>query len=55
MRSFTKREIEFLKEEELETIRKDIEYEVTIREKEMVLDELSSIKKNNDEYNRVKE
>ena len=45
----TKKEIEFLKEEELETIRKDIEYEVTIREKEMVLDELSSIKKNNDE------
>lgn len=44
-----KKEIEFLKEEELETIRKDIEYEVTIREKEMILDELNSIKKNNDE------
>ncbi len=45
----TKKEIEFLKDEELETIRKDIEYEVTIREKEIVLDELNSIKKNNDE------
>lgn len=45
----TKKEIEFLKDEELETIRKDIEYEVTIREKEMVLDELNNIKKNNEE------
>ena len=45
----TKKEIELLKDEELETIRVDTEYVITIKEKENVLKELHSMQKSNEE------
>lgn len=45
----TKKEIELLKDEELEAIRIDTEYEITIKEKEDVLKELHSMQKSNEE------